>query len=213
VLDPYNIGRDWSLSNFDVKHLFIATVSYSLPFKVGSKVLAPVVNGWTLDGIGTISSGEPFTARLSSAVSRDLSSVLAERPSLNPGFSSNPTSGASAGCPGVAAGTPVGTPQLWYDPCAFSLPVSGTYGNVGRNSLIAPGLKDVDLALEKDFKVHEKADITFRAEAFNVFNHANFGLPSSSPLASTGAVSGSAGVITTTNTSSRQLQFALRVSF
>ena len=103
--------------------------------------------------------------------------------------------------------------SIFFDPCAFSLPAAGMYGNLGRNTIIGPGVADIDLALEKIFKPSEKADVTFRAEMFNIMNHANFGLPNITALAASGAANPSAGVITSTTTSSRQIQFALRINF
>jgi hypothetical protein len=212
-MDPYDRGRDWGLSEFNVTNAVGYNLSYSIPIRVSAKVPGALINGWTLDSIGTFQAGMPLTARLSAAVSRDLSSSLAERPNLNSGANQNPTSGMSAGCAGFAAGAPVGSATNWYDPCAFSLPAAGTYGNVGRNTIIGPGVADVDIALEKNFKVHEEANVTFRAEMFNIMNHANFGLPNTSALAANGTANPAAGVITYTTTSSRQLQFAMRVSF
>jgi hypothetical protein len=158
----------------------------------------------------------PFTARLVAStpgVSRDGALNNAERPSLRPGASNNPTSGVSAGCAGLSAGTRVGNAKHWFDPCAFSVPVAGTYGTLGRNTIIGPGLADLDLALEKNFKLSEKAKATFRAEMFNVLNRANFGLPTTSAVNANGTAVGSAGLITYTLTPSRQLQFALRFTF
>src|SRR4029077_8203313 len=132
---------------------------------------------------------------------------------LKPGASQNPTSGTSAGCSGFPAGTPLGSASNYYDPCSFSLPLAGTYGNVGRNTIIGPGVADVDLALEKSFKLHEEANVTFKAEIFNIMNHTNLGLPNGTPLSAAGVATTSAGRITYTTTSSRQIQFALRISF
>ena len=213
VLNPFDIARDWGRADFDATHNMVANFSYALPFHAGSRLAGALVNGWTLDGIGTFSSGLPFTARLAASVSRDQSSALTERPNLNPGFSPNPSSGTSAGCPGFAARSPVGTVNNWYDPCAFSLPAAGTYGNLGRNTVIGPGIADVDLALEKSFTLRERMNATLKVEMFNVLNHANFGLPNTNALATNGTASPSAGLITYTTTSSRQLQFALRIGF
>jgi hypothetical protein len=213
VQNPWDIAQDWALSDFDQRHQVGFNFTYPLPFRVSSTALGAVINGWSIDGIGRFGSGMPFTLRLGSSVSRDGSTVLAERPNLNPGFSNSPMSGVSAGCPGFTAGTPVGTPQHWYDPCAFSLPAAGTYGNLGRNTVIGPGLQDADMALAKTFKLRESIGATFRAEMFNVFNHANFGLPNTNPLQSNGTATGSAGIITYTQTPSRQLQFGLRINF
>ncbi len=212
-LDPDDPSRDWGLSEFDSRNDVGFNFAYPLPFRLESRVLGGVVNGWALQGIGTFTAGLPLTPRLATAVSRNLDSQFAERPNLNPGFSSNPTSGVSAGCPGFAAGTPVGNATNWYDPCAFSVPLAGTYGDLGRDTIIGPGLSDVDLALQKSFQISERAKAALKFEMFNIFNHPNFGLPNTTALASSGAASPSAGVITYTTTSSRQIQFALRISF
>jgi outer membrane receptor protein involved in Fe transport len=214
IMYPGDYALDWGLSDFDSKHALVGNFSYPLPFRTDARALGLLVNGWRLDGIGTFTSGQPFTALLTTSVSRNLSTAgLAERPNLNPGFGNNPTSGVSKGCPGFAAGTPVGNTKNWFDPCAFSLPIAGTYGDLGRNTLIGPKLAEVDVAMEKDFRLNERVGATFRAEAFNILNHANFGLPNASALASSGAANPAAGNITLTTTSSRQLQFALRISF
>ena len=217
VMDPFDIRRDWALSDFDVRHAVVGNFSYLLPLRVGSRAFGAVVNGWTLDGITSVQSGQPFTARtptgVGSNISRDGSMYPADRPNLKAGASPNPTSGVSAGCTGLAVGTPLGTVAHWYDPCAFSLPLAGTYGNLGRNTIIGPGLVDVDAALEKNFKFNERANATLKFEMFNIFNHANFGLPGTATLTGSGAAGATAGLITYTVTSSRQLQFALRISF
>lgn len=214
VMYPGDFRRDWGLSDFDAKHLLGGSITYPLPFHVGSHALGLALNGWRLDSIATFSSGQPLTPLLATSVSRDLDTAGAnERPNLNPGYNNNPTHGVSAGCPGFAAGTPVGNALNWFDPCAFSLPIAGTFGDLGRNTIIGPKLAAVDFAIEKDFKVTERISTTFRAEAFNILNHANFGLPNTTALAASGAANPAAGSITYTETSSRQLQFALRVNF
>jgi hypothetical protein len=213
VMNPYDIGEDYGLADFDVRHVLLGNFTYQLPFRNGSKVLGAVVNGWALDGILTVETGMPFSARLTTSVSRDQAQFLAERPSLKPGANPNPTSGVSAGCSGFPAGTRVGNPTHWYNPCAFTPAPAGTYGNLRRNTIIGPGLRDVDFALEKNFRIQEKATATFRFEVFNVLNHANFGLPNTSAMSGAGVANSSAGLITYTLTSSRQLQFGLRISF
>ena len=213
VLDPEDIDRDWGLSDLDSRHAVVANFSYALPFRASSTLLGGFVNGWTLDGITTFTAGMPFTVRLGSSVSRDRASVLVERPDLKPGASNNPTEGITAGCTGIPAGQKLGTADRFYDPCSFSLPMAGTYGNLGRNTLIGPGLASIDMALEKSFKLPEAASVNFRAEAFNILNHTNFGLPNTSALTGTGAANPAAGRITDTTTTSRQIQFALRINF
>jgi hypothetical protein len=114
----------------------------------------------------------------------------------------------------------LGDPAKYFDPNAFALPPAGIYGNLARNSLIGPGLAKVDLSLSKRFQVTEMVDLDLRAEAFNLFNRPNFSIPSARAIFSgVNATTGepvrvsSAGLITSTQTSSRQLQLGLKLIF
>jgi hypothetical protein len=98
-----------------------------------------------------------------------------------------------------------------FDPSAFSLPIAGTYGDVGRNVLIGPGLEDVDLSLVKTMPVNERANLEFRAEFFNALNHTNFGLPKNIVLTTSGTPASSAGLISTTATDAREIQFGAKI--
>ena len=71
----------------------------------------------------------------------------------------------------------LGNPSQWFNPNAFILPAAGTYGNLGRGVFTGPGLADLDLSLFKTTAISERASLQFRAEFFNVLNHANFGTP------------------------------------
>lgn len=217
IMYSADYARDWGLADFNSKHDLVANFTYPLPFRSESRFVGTIISGWRLDGIASFESGQPFTPLLATSNSRNLSTAgIADRPNLIPGFSNNPTHGISvcpAGTTGFPAGTRVGTATHWFDPCAFSVPIAGTYGDMRRNTVIGPGLTDVDVALEKDFHVTERASLTFRAEAFNILNHANFGLPNTTAFAASLAPNATAGLITLTTTSSRQLQFALRVNF
>jgi hypothetical protein len=119
------------------------------------------------------------------------------RPSWNPAFSG----------PIVLGG-----PNQYFNPNAFILPPTGTYGNVGRDILYGPGLATTDLSLAKNTSISEKLRLQFRAEFFNVFNRANFGSPNAVVFGSASATpSPTAGVITSTSTTSRQIQFGLKL--
>ncbi len=107
----------------------------------------------------------------------------------------------------------LGSPDKYFDPTAFSLPQAGTFGNLGRSTLIGPGVTQLDGSLEKTFQVRESVRMQFRTEIFNFLNHANFGFPANSVFNSNGTYIGSAGVITTTQTTSRQIQFGLKIIF
>ena len=89
---------------------------------------------------------------------------------------------------------------------------TGTYGNVGRNVLAGPGLAGTDLSVAKNIAISEKLRAQFRAEFFNIFNRANFGTPNAVVFSSAGsAPATTAGVITSTSTASRQIQFGLKL--
>jgi hypothetical protein len=110
-----------------------------------------------------------------------------------------------------------GNINQWFDPAAFTLPAPGTLGTVGRNSLTGPKFATVDLALLKNLALQRSSSLQFRVEAFNLTNHVNFGQPSANVFAQTvnggGSLSPTAGRITTTASTSRQVQFALKLLF
>jgi hypothetical protein len=120
----------------------------------------------------------------------------------------------------------VGTTSCWFNPTAFALPAAGQFGDAGRNILRGPGFAQFDLALQKGFKLTEGAKVTFRAEAYNLFNHPNFAVPSNtqSPLAlggtgdaifkdAAGDFANNVGRIFTTVGTGRQIQLAARFIF
>jgi hypothetical protein len=108
----------------------------------------------------------------------------------------------------------LGDPQKYFDAAAFALPPAGFYGSLGRNALRAPGLAVANLAVHKNFRVSERSQLGFRAEMFNLTNHPNFQAPSDLLLFnSSGQRIGTAGRITATTTTARQIQLALRWSF
>jgi hypothetical protein len=105
-----------------------------------------------------------------------------------------------------------GGPNRYFNPDAFVQPLAGTYGNVGRNILQGPRLVETDLSLTKKFSFSERWNMQFRSEFFNIFNHTNFNVPNPVVFASaTGGPSPTAGVITATSTTSRQIQFGLKL--
>jgi hypothetical protein len=213
LLDFLNPGRDRGRSSFDARHNVVPTITYPFPFRFQHKALELIAGGWTVNGIATFRTGEPFTGRVGSNVSANGDRWSPDRPNLNPGFSNNPTSGVSAGCTvgktTIPAGTPLGTPNLWYDPCAFSRPAPGTYGNLGRNTLTGPPLYNVDFSADKGFKLTEAMNLQFRAEIFNLLNEAHFYVPGFNVF------SGSAGLITRpiSNPDGRLVQFGLKLAF
>ena len=106
------------------------------------------------------------------------------------------------------------TPEVWFNPAAFVLPLPGTWGNAGRNTVRAPGLFQVDLALQKRFVISGPRNIEFRWEAFNAFNRVNLGAPGTAVTSPTsfGRITGPLNRGYGTGTA-RQMQFMLRLNF
>jgi len=156
-----------------------------------------LIGGWQWNGIVTAQSGFPLTPQVGANTSGTGDTDNPDVPSWNPAFSG----------PLI-----VGKPERWFDPRAFLLPTNGTFGNVARGSVVGPGLTTFDTSLFKTVSISERWRLQFRAEAFNIFNHVNFLEPNA--VVFTGAnISTSAGVITGTATTSRQVQFALKLMF
>ncbi len=205
----YDIGQpqlSYGPSTFDQRQKFVFNAGYDLPFGssrhwlngwtgVGGKV----VSGWRVNTIITAQSGFPFTVFQGgnqSGNGETGTNNTGTPPSYNPAFSG-----------------PIllKTVAHWFNANAYALPTVGTFGNVGRDTLVGPDLRNVDLSLFKDTAVTERINTQFRVEAFNLFNHSNFGAPNNVAF-SGAAISASAGAITSAATS-RQIQFALKLMF
>jgi hypothetical protein len=187
VQDSNNIFSSVGSSDFDARHRFVVNAIYDLPFK-GNRI----VSGWSIAPIVSMQSGNPFNIVVASPNINGVANTV--RPNLT--------------------GTPIitGNPSGWFaNPNVFIAPPVGTFGTVGRNSFVGPGFEDVDLALIKNTKVTERMNVQFRADAFDLLNHPNYGQP--------GGTVGSLGVIQSTrfptgdSGSSRQLQVALKLQF
>jgi Carboxypeptidase regulatory-like domain/TonB dependent receptor len=197
-------------SDFDIRNNFVANVVYALPGR------GPLLGGWRISGVGSVHSGVPFTPVLAFDNADIQSLDTSERPDLV----GNPYAGV---CPN---GTRVGTPSCWFNPSAFAVPPAGQFGNAGRNILRGPGFAEFDASLHKDFAITERRKITVGVEAYNLFNHPNFGVPSNtqSPLSlggngdavfkdAAGNFAANAGQILTTAGTARQIQLAGRFTF
>jgi hypothetical protein len=180
--------------------------SYELPFgsqrrflSHASKPVDALAGGWTASAIVTLQSGFPFSPQLGYNPTGNGDTRNPVRPNWNPAFSRRlyPR-----------------TPGQWFNPQAFLPPAAGTYGNVSRDSLVGPGLSELDLSASKDTRITEGLKLQFRAEFFNILNHTNFLTPNEVVYSSaTSGVSPTAGVITATSTTSRQIQFGAKLQF
>jgi hypothetical protein len=200
ILDRNDLKRDWGPSALNVTNQSSISATYALPYGRDRRhmgVTGRLLGGWQLNGIATLLSGFPFTPQVGSNRSGDGDTRNPDRPSMNPAFTG----------PVVT-----GNPNQWFNPGAFILPPAGTYGNLGRGTYSGPGLAALDLSLVKNITITERTNLQFRSEFFNALNHTNFGTPNAIVFSS-GAVSPSAGLITTTATTSRQIQFGLKLLF
>lgn len=206
--DDHKFSR--GLSSFDVRHVWSFNSTYELPFGPGkpfgtnlSGLEGKLLGGWQLSGIVSLATGNPVNLLLSFERSRSRATVdIAERPDLKSGASSNPV---------LADGR---NPNGYYNPNSFLLPDQGFFGNLGRGTVIGPGVATVDFSLAKNTSINERTTVQFRAEAFDAFNRANFGAPDAVVFRSpAGIPSATAGRIRLTTTTSRQIQFAMKIIF
>ena len=189
--DPYNLARDKGVSDFDVRHNLVANSTYTLPFRGNA-----LVEGWRFGGILTARSGSPFSIQdgFDDANLNDPAGGPGERPDVVPGVSTVPAGGRNVH-------------GLWFNPAAFTLQPFGTLGDLGRNTLVGPKFVNLDFSLSKVTRIRENMNIEFRAEAFNILNHPNFGTPVPILTAPTfGEILGTVGT-------ARQLQLALKFNF
>jgi hypothetical protein len=204
VMDRNDLRRDWGPSALDVTAQSSMSATYELPVGKHKRFLTnaqgfenALIGGWQFNGIVTLLSGFPFTPQLGSNRSGNGDTRNPDRPSLNPNFTG----------PVV-----LGNRTQWFNPNAFVLPTPGTWGNLGRGVYRGPGLATVDISFLKNAVISERVKLQVRAECFNLQNRANFGTPNAVVFSGT-AISGSAGLITNTTTTSRQLQLGVKLIF
>jgi len=216
------VRGDRGLSDFDARHRFVINTIYELPFK-GNRLVA----GWQVSTIIQAQSGNPvniLSGSLTGANSNALTGLATLRPDLigpidqigkvNPWFSNTVCD------PRTPAGCPTGS--------VLAIPIAVVngknvfhFGSLGRNVVIGPGFTNVDFSVIKNTKITESLRVQFRAEFFDLFNHANFGQPVQPGQANAVALPASTtfGVIQSTrfptgdSGSSRQVQLALKLIF
>ena len=187
--DERNLGLERGLSFFDVRRRLSVGFVYNLP---EPNFLRPLLAHWQTSGILTMQDGTP----------------------LNPVyFFSDFANSGTPNRPDVVAGQSITLPRSqrsadhWFNTAAFTAPKPFTFGNAGRNIIPGPGNNIIDFALHRRFLLGEQRALMFRAEAFNLFNHPNYGIPL--PFADFGPFFGK--VVSTGEP--RRIQFALRFDF
>jgi outer membrane receptor protein involved in Fe transport len=185
--DSFNLLGNKGSSDFDARHRLVMNAIYDLPFK-GNRFKS----GWSFAPIVSLQSGNPFNIVLPQS---SITGVATVRPNVTG--------------PIVTTGNISG----WFANPAVFVNQGNAFGNLGRNSVVGPGFEDIDLALFKNTKITERMNLQFRADAFDLFNHPNFGQPGGTlgsltfgQIISTRFPTGDSG-------SSRQLQVALKLQF
>jgi hypothetical protein len=195
VLKPWDrkLNRGNSLS--DIRHNFVLSATYELPFGRGKKwmgsadpVTAAILGGWQISGVFAQSTGLPFTVTTSGGIT-------------NAGGADRPNRIGDGTLPSDRRSI-----DRWFDVSAFQVQPNYTYGNSGRNILFGPSQTNLDFTLAKAFRLSERFRLQFRVEAFNASNTPGFGLP--------GANISGAGVGQITSADEpRRVQFGLKLLF
>ncbi len=193
--DPLNYAAERSLADEHRAHRFVVSYVYQLPFGRGKShlanmhaVLDGILGGWSIGGITTLSSG------------RVVSLTVTGNPS-NTGGPDRPDALHSWQLSGDERSL-----DRWFDTTAFVANKQYQYGNAGRNLLVAPGSVNLDLTLNKEFRLAERLRMQLRAEAFNATNTPSFGAPNAQiGNANFGSIGGAG--------TPRNLQFGLKVIF
>jgi hypothetical protein len=183
-----NLTAGRGASGFDVKHRLVGNFLYELPFGKGKRwatkgVERWIAGGWTLTGITTLSTGRPYNVTLSTGVNNGAPSWPNR---IGPGTLDNPDR------------------ARWFNQNDFVAPSPNTYGNVARGVLYGPGQASLDVSFVKNNRIRERYNVQFRLDTFNLTNTPFFGFPNAAIGSPT------VGQITTTNSDSRDLQFALK---
>jgi hypothetical protein len=178
----------------DLRHRFAASAVYDLPSISKWTVAHKVTRDWRTSAIVQVQSGYPFTVSVFGDTANS-GTVLGENP-IRANYTAAPIFG-----PGTK------TAMMWFNPAAFATPAAYTFGNVGRNSVYGPGLATVDLSLQRQFQVTERAAFLIRGEFFNALNHTNLDIPNR--FVNTPQF----GTITAAATPGREIQISARISF
>jgi hypothetical protein len=212
VLNPYDLGRSKGIASYSVAHVFNTSFSYQLPFGSGRAIgggatgwVEKVIGGWQWNGIMAWQGGFPITPTVGTNRSGNGDARNPDTPNRNPNFQGDVIQGVD--------GFKKDPDGRYFNPEAFLLPTAGTFGSISRGAFRGPGLFNVDTSFFKQIPLSEQWGLQFRAEFFNILNHANFDTPA--PIVFSGnSIAPSAGTITETIPGNeRQIQFALKLTF
>jgi hypothetical protein len=225
--DSYDTRAERGLSDFHVKHRFVFSHVYDLPFGKGRRwlnnggVLSRLLGQWQFAGIVSVQTGHPFSVNRATASTQTSMAAfgIPDRPdAIADPFRAGPVpSNPDPACQltrsqGGRAADQVHVPESWFNPCAFALPSPGRFGTAGRNAVIAPGLQNTDISLLKEVPVRgENHRLQFRADIFNLFNRPNFDTPSRMFESPTFGAVQSANIFGTKPP--RQIQLGLKYTF
>ena len=205
---PQNVACrtcEYGSTNQDIRHTLTMNWVYQLPFGDGQKhartgVLSHLLGGWNVSGLLQARTGRPLTISVNRGTA-DLpdGNNSSQRPDVVPGVSPIPANQH---------------PGQWLDINAFAVPARGTWGNVGRNTLRGPGLAQLDLALQRRFRVSGARNFEVRIEAFNALNRQNLGNPNTniSSGVAFGQITGPLNNTYGTGTA-RQMQLMVRFNY
>jgi carboxypeptidase family protein len=199
IINPLDFHQAYSLSQFDARNRLVFSYDWQLPVRQLHGAAGKLANGWSLSGITTFQSGFPI--RIFSSADQELQNsfdfLLPGEPDLVGKFKSL---------------DPRGPGHLAFDPSVFATPALGTIGNSPRTLCCGPGINNFDFALLKDTPITEKTHMQFRAEFFNIFNHAQFENPSAAAGASGDFASSTFGQVVQAR-APRLIQLALKLIF
>jgi len=208
--NAYTPSANYGLSDFNATNTLVGQITYELPFGHGRQFalhgpLDQIAGGWRLSTLFQWHGGVPFTPVIQSSVSGGID------PGLTPSFAAGSTLyPEQVGDPSVSHRTRA----MWFNPGAFANPALGTFGDAHRNTLVGPGFANVNLSIAKEFPIHESIALEVRADAFNVFNHINWGNPDANVGYSGGALADpTAGQITSPVGGTRIFQLGAHVRF
>ncbi len=168
--NPFDLDAEYGPSLFDARHRLVASASWMPGMPAGAPaIVRAIAGGWQVNAIATHNSGTPFTVSDSANVALQANSPpISGFPASRPNLVGDPNAGPR-------------TVEQWLNASAFqrlSLQTdAGQFGNAGRNIARGPAYTNVDISLVRNVTLPAGPRLQFRAEVFNVANHANFGLP------------------------------------